>query len=201
VDAVARREEEEVSTGHRRLGRSPRCIGCRMRVDLCLCAELETLETKTRFVLAMHTREANKPTNSGFLVKAMLPNTEIRIRGLRERIDFSDLHDAAVLFPMEDAEEIGSIALPSTIIVPDGTWPQARSSMRRELMGFRRVKLPPGPPAEFRLRTHAHADSLSTFEAIARLLGIVEGRELEERLMHVFRIMVERTMRVRGIRE
>ena len=182
---------------HRRLGTRSRCIRCRMRLDLCLCPEITTLEAKTRFVLIMHAKEANKPTNTGFLVRAMLPSTEIRIRGRRDRIDLTDLSGAGLLFPLEDAEQLGPDA-PQTILVPDGSWRQARNIVRRDLRTFRALVLPPGPPGELRIRKHKDPSCVSTLEAIARVLAIVESQELADRMLRVFRMMVDRTLWIRG---
>lgn len=185
---------------HKRLGARPRCIRCRMRTDLCLCAEIVPLMAKTRLVVVMHAKEANKPTNTAHLVKAMLPATEIRIRGRRDReaVDLGDLAGAAVLFPLEDAEDLTPAEAPETLIVPDGSWSQARALVRRELMGYRHVRLPPGPPAELRLRAHRDPGSLSTLEAVARALAVLGERETSEEMMRVFRIMVERVLASRG---
>jgi DTW domain-containing protein len=168
-----------------------------MRADLCLCAKIEQMQVDLRFVLVMHTREANKPTNTGFLVRALLPETEIRIRGLRERVDVSDLSEAAVLFPMPGAEELRADAMPRTLIVPDGTWRQARDAVKRELLHHRHVTLPPGEPGQLRIRVATNPHQLSTLEAIARVVALRDATKAKT-MLRVFRMMVDRTLWIRG---
>lgn len=184
-----------------RLGARSRCVHCRMQVELCLCAEIVPMASRTRFVLVMHYEESYKPTNSGFLVQALLPETDVRIRGLRDRpVDSAGLEGAAVLFPSGEAEVLSASSAPPTLIVPDATWRQARRMVRREpaLRGKRHVTLPPGPPSEFRIRRHQDRRSLSTLEAVARALVVLGEGDVSRALMRVFRMMVSRILWSRG---
>jgi DTW domain-containing protein YfiP len=87
-----------------------------------------------------------------------------------------------------------------TWIVPDGSWRQARKVSLREkaLARVPRYKLPDGLPSTYRLRHTVHERNLSTFEAIARMLGIVEGYPVQAELEKLFLKMVERTLWSRG---
>lgn len=172
-----------------------------MQVELCLCPEVAPVSTKTRIILVMHYEESYKPTNSGFWVKNLLPATEIRIRGLPDRpVDASGLEDAKILFPSEEAEVLTRETAPTTLIIPDATWRQARRMVRREpaLKQKPHVMLPPGPPSEFRIRHHQDRASLSTLEAASRALEILGEQHAAQALMRVFRMMVERTLWSRG---
>jgi DTW domain-containing protein YfiP len=60
------------------------------------------------------------------------------------------------------------------------------------------VKLPAGAPSEFRLRHEHRENGMSTFEAIARSLGIIEGANVQQELEAIFKIRVERTLWSRG---
>jgi len=82
------------------------------------------------------------------------------------------------------------------LIVPDGTWRQAKRVHRRvaELAGVEAVFLPGAHATGLRLR-HAHAPSrLATLEAIALAFGILEGPPAEAHLMRAFRTVVERVL-------
>ncbi len=104
-----------------------------------------------------------------------------------------------MLFPLDDAETIEpSTDLSTRLIVPDGSWHQARKVVRRELTGFRTLKLPAGPPGELRIRHHVDPAGVSTLEAIARVLAITGRGEAAAALMRVFRMMVARTLWIRG---
>jgi DTW domain-containing protein YfiP len=62
----------------------------------------------------------------------------------------------------------------------------------------RMVRLPEGPGTEWGIRREDHAQGLSTFEAIARALGIIESPAVQSGLEELFRLMVQRTLQTRG---
>ncbi len=82
-------------------------------------------------------------------------------------------------------------------LVADGSWRQARCLMNRcrGLDVAQRVRLPEGAPTRYRLRSPRSLDAVSTLEAVARALGVLEGPEQEERLERVFDELVTRTLR------
>ncbi len=85
-------------------------------------------------------------------------------------------------------------------MVADGTWRQTTRMVRRDptLSRLPRIRLPEGPPSRYRLRTHPDPARVSTLEAIARALGVLEGADVQRRLEALFDIMVERTLWTRG---
>ena len=63
------------------------------------------------------------------------------------------------------------------------------------------MTLPTGDPSVYRLRSEPREGGLATFEAIVRALCILEGEraaELEQTMLKLFNIMVERTCWLRG---
>jgi DTW domain-containing protein YfiP len=88
------------------------------------------------------------------------------------------------------------------LVVPEGSWGQARRAVRREpwLLDAERVCLPSGPPSHYRLRTAPHEHGLSTLEAVARALGVLEGEAIERALLAMLDAFVERSLAVRGRR-
>ncbi len=182
-----------------------KCARCRIYRPLCLCGDIVPLNLDTRVTLYMHWRERLRATNTGWLACLALPNSEIRLRGAREQIlrpaDAAPLKNAVLLFPSKDAVELTSEWLarqqrPVTLVVADGSWNQAKKVPYREsgLTGIPIVKLPVGAPSCYRLRRSPHAHNLSTLEAIARALGIIEGREVQVSLESLFLKMVERRL-------
>lgn len=103
------------------------------------------------------------------------------------------------LFPDEEAVEL-SDDFPTgkyQLIVPDGTWRQAKKFKRRipEFKNIKTVKIPAGLHSRYLLRRQGHEEGLSTFEAIARALGhIDELPTIESDLDEIFKIIVKRTM-------
>jgi DTW domain-containing protein YfiP len=158
----------------------------------------------------MHTAEEALTTNTGRLAAKALPNSEIRIRGRRnERMSSAGLvqpgRPSMILYPSPHAIElnfefVSRIKRQVTLIVPDGSWAQTRRIVRREkaLAGIPHVKLPDGPPSEYRLRLQPSDKSLCTLEAIARTIGMLESRDAQTRLEFLLRAMVERTLWSRG---
>ncbi len=177
--------------------------------SLCVCSLIEPIETRTRLVLVVHRAELRKSTNTGHLAVACLANSEIVVRGREGEparpIDLGEDTQPLFLFPHEHEAEIlrpGLVASdrPVTLIVPDGNWRQA-ARVRARVPGMRDVPcvaLPPGEPSRYRLRSEAHPNRLATMEAIARAMEILEGPHVRSALEHVFRVMVERTLWVRG---
>lgn len=178
-----------------------------MRKDVCLCALIPRIETRTRLTLILHRLEARKPTNSGRLAVDCLVNSEIRVRGQEgepdEPFEWDDSVQPLLLFPAEDAISLTHFAnssKPVVLVVPDGTWRQAFKARARVpgLMGIPCVTVPSGIPTQYRLRTQPNDQGLGTMEAIARAMGILEGPQVQEALERVFAAMVERMLWLRG---
>jgi DTW domain-containing protein YfiP len=156
----------------------------------------------------MHHREEHLTSNSATLAEKVLKNSKLFMRGLPEKpFSFEELNcqdDELPLFlyPHEDAIELNGENFSFKkvhLIVPDGSWSQARKVYRREqgLSGIQCVKLPEGFTSEYQLRKTHITDGLSTFEAIAHALGIIDGSEVENKMMEIFRIMVARVLKSR----
>jgi len=181
-----------------------------MYLASCICALVPRLVTRTRLVLLVHYREARKPTNSGQLAARCVIGSRVAIVGDRERPLPEPLvaadERAALLYPSDDAVPIAQLAgAPLTLIVPDGNWRQAAKMGRRVpgLAQLPRVTLDDPRPTEYRLRAEPREGGLATLEAIARALRVLEGdagAAVEAALMEIFRIMVSRTLELRGVR-
>jgi DTW domain-containing protein YfiP len=180
---------------------------------LCLCAELHPIENRTRVGIIMHHGEARTSSNTGRLAHALLRNSEVRLRGVPGNPFSAEgwvgpQGTSLVLFPTETAqvltpEWVSTLKNPVTLIVPDGNWSQARKVLLREmaLKDAIPVKLPPGPPSQYRLRKAPRIEAVCTIEAIARALRILEGErgdEVEAHLLKGFQTMVERVLWSRG---
>jgi DTW domain-containing protein YfiP len=191
-----------------------RCQACRMSKHLCICSLIPRIELQTRVVVLMHWRESRLTTNTANLAHLALPNSEIRLRGEKKfahdrasepPLPEFDPATTALLFPSEDSIElneqtVGQFPKGLTLVVPDGSWRQAQRVPVREpaVKNIPRLRLPPGPPSNFRLRHSPHESHLSTFEAIARALGVLEGKEVQKQLEDIFLVMVERVLWARG---
>jgi DTW domain-containing protein len=185
-----------------------RCRRCRLHLDLCVCDLLVPLPASTKLLVVAHWAEIRKPTNTGQLAVHCLQDARLCVRGREDvpndPIAWDSSTTPLVLFPTQDAMSLETWRSqheePVTLIVPEGTWRQAKRIPRRvpELAGVETVVLSPAQGSDYRLR-HGHGEHwLATMEAVARALGILEGPErgprIEERLMHVFRAAVDRAL-------
>jgi DTW domain-containing protein len=200
-----------------------RCPGCRLHRQVCICDRFVALPTRTRVVLLLHQLEARKPTNTGRFALRCLPNSELAVRG---RLDDAEEQARAtgepqppaarevprwlaraaqpvLLFPHPEAVALTTFvdsSLPTTLVVPDGTWSQAVRA-RRRVPGLADVPcacLPAGLVSTYRLRHEPRPGRVSTLEAIAHALGILEGPAIAEALLEIHRIAVERTLWTKG---
>lgn len=200
-----------------------RCSECGLRQILCLCADVPRLQISTELILVMHIREAILTSNTARLAKLILSPSILCVRGLHEAdraqreggtrawesspgVNKSDRR-LLILYPSEDAETLTpewklKNPGPYRLVVPDGSWRQASKVRKRErgLMDATPVKLAPGPPSRYRLRSEPDDESLCTFEALTRALEVLEAAppEWRRRMEEAFEIHVERVLFSRG---
>jgi DTW domain-containing protein YfiP len=165
----------------------------------------------------MHHREMGLTSNTARLAAGCLSHCEIRIRGdLSQPMSGEGMkvpeRESLLLFPSEDAVEltpefVAGLGRDAILVVPDGSWRQARKVPAREpaVAGMKRVKLPSGGgPSRYFLRREPNEWSVSTFEAIARALGVLEGPErgpqVQALLEQVFDLKIERSLWAKGLR-
>jgi DTW domain-containing protein len=189
-----------------------RCERCKIHIEHCICAEMPRLDLSTRLTLIIHVKELRRPTNTGQLAHNCLPNSEIRIRGLQDKpLDTSNMvapgATPLLLYPSQrsiplSAEYVRELQRPLHLIVPDGNWGQASrtaSRLAEEYPNIQHIRLPDGgEPTKYQLRKEMHEGGMSTFEAIARTLGFLEGPAVQEELEKIFLTSVRSMMKMRG---
>ena len=182
--------------------RLPRCGGCGLPDALCLCAELPSLAVRTRVVVVMHRIEALRSTNTGRLAARMLSGASARVRGDRDvPTEPAPEGRRLVLFPLEGARPLArdDAGDDLVLVVPDGTWSQARRIHRRDpaSRGAETVTLPAAGPSAYDLRRGAREGGVCTLEAVAAALGVLEGEAVEAALRGAFVAWRERAVRAR----
>jgi len=186
--------------------RTARCPACRLPEALCACADLPRLAVRTRVVLIAHRREAITSSNTGRLAARMLEGAELRVQPrTREATPAAPLPEGRrlVLFPRGDARVLGpedAAGERVVLLVPDGTWSQARRMIHRapDLARAELVTVPPAGASRYLLRTHAREGALCTLEAIAYALGILEGLAVETALLAALDGFVQRALAARA---
>lgn len=186
--------------GHAR----PRCYRCLRPEDLCHCADLPSVPTRTRIVILQHPHERTHPFGTARLVRLMMPNSEVHVPWagftgtLEQRIPLPP--DAAVLYPAPDApllDELPAAARPSTLVAIDGTWAHAKRLYRENawLRALPHVRLQPAQPSRYRIRREPRADYVSTLEAIVEALRVLEPEHARlDELLAAFDRMIDRQL-------
>lgn len=174
----------------------PRCQRCNLPSHLCLCAEIPRVETRTRFLLLQHVMEIAKKSNTGRVAALALANSRLLIHGSPvEAIDTAVLSEPGtwLLFPDGPAAPPDAPA-PRQVVVLDASWSQARRMTQRlpALRTLPRLVLPPPEPGMLRLRDPTHPSGMSTLDAIARAVAMLEGPEAAAPLERLAALRVQR---------
>lgn len=163
---------------------------------------MPTIATRTRVVIVRHHLERFRSSNSGRLAHLALPNSEIVDHGGRPGpavlppLDRGQ-HEAGgawLLFPEGEVTTGPPAPPPTQLVVLDATWSQARRMYRKldALRGLPILRLPDEPMPAARLRESPGPGRVSTIEAIARALRLLEGDKMAAPLEALFALAVER---------
>lgn len=191
----------------RRASNINRCPVCRVNQNFCVCKMINPVSINSKISLVVHVRELKLTSNTAQFIEKMIPDqSKIYIRGrVFDNFDPSELLKTEgrplFLYPHEDALELNEDFVakypgPYHLIIPDGNWHQARRVRRRE-EGFQNipaVKLPAGIFGEYMLRRAPQPEWVSTYEAVAHALGVLESSDVKQKLMTFFRHWVKMTM-------
>ncbi|QNP47525.1 tRNA-uridine aminocarboxypropyltransferase [Diaphorobacter aerolatus] len=176
-----------------------RCAGCRLRPSHCTCdSEVRQPGTRAGICLLMHDAEPIKPSNTGWLIADVVPDTFAfgwsRIdadAGLLELLR-DPRWQPFVVFPAEYVTEprrvvhdvqagmdsFAACAAPHDrrplFILLDGTWSQARKMYHKcpYLDGFPVLSLQPDQVSAYRLRRSHRGDHFCTSEVAALCLEL-----------------------------
>lgn len=182
--------------------RRPECPRCGRPQAVCWCRDLPQLATRTNVVFLQHRREAACKVGTARMASLCLPGSHVFVG-----MTFDDdpwvrevLSDPArppvLLFPGPDAPDIllHPPAGPVTLVVIDGTWSQAGKMVRESplLQSLPRYAFTPPAASTYRIRTEPAAECVSTIEALAYVLGVLEGDpERFKALLKPFGTMVD----------
>jgi DTW domain-containing protein YfiP len=174
-----------------------RCGTCGLFVGLCGCAALPRIETEIEVLVVLHRLERFKSSNTGKLAARMLARSEVAVAGRGEAPRF--VPGSYVLFPHASAVPIDQATDLRRLVVPDGTWPQAGRIARRDPLcaGLPAVTLVGTRPSRYGLRRSERPDALSTFEAIAEALRVLDGDTAADTMHAAFAVWVARSEQVR----
>lgn len=182
----------------------PRCDGCRLIPRHCVC-HLRTMQpTSAGICLLMNEHEALKPSNTGWLIADLIPDT-FAFEWARTSVDpqlLALLADpqwqAYVVFPGEFVapERVVSELLPvpagaaarrPLFILLDATWPEARKIFKKSpyLASLPVLSLQPEQISRYQLRRSRRDDHLCTSE-VASLCLALAGDQLAGELLETY---------------
>ena len=176
------------------LDRCPRCL---LQRRVCLCAQIPVVETRTRVVILRHQRENHRSSNTGRLAHLALPNSVIvEHGGVGGPVAMPSLEEAWLVFPAGEPREVAPVPPPAQLVILDATWSQARRMYRKidALRGLPVLRLPDAPVPAARLRSSPGEGMVSTIEAIARALRLVEGEVPAAALEALFQVAVAKAV-------
>lgn len=186
------------------------CPECLLHHERCICEFIPKLDLRTKLSLVIHYRELKRTTNTGTLALKALTNSQMLVRGeigspLNLASLVTDNYRSLLFYPAEGAIEltqefIEQSPLPIQLIVPDGNWRQASKVHYRhhELQHLTRVTLKAPIQDGPLLRTETKPEGMATLQAIAYALGIIEGPSVQDSLLKLYQLKLERTLQGRG---
>ncbi len=193
------------------------CARCRRPASVCYCAHLVSLETRTRVILLQHPRERHVPIGTARLAHLCLPGSQLHVgvdfdddREVRAALAEDAARPAHLLFPGPSAIDLAQAQLagPITLVVVDGTWWQARKLLKRNavLAALPQIRFTPRSPSNYRIRREPADHCVATVEALAQVLGALEGApERFATLLRPFEAMIDTQIHyatnVRGARQ
>jgi DTW domain-containing protein len=182
-----------------------RCPRCRLRSDLCLCAEVLPIASPVRLVVVRHALEALKSTNTARLAALAIDRVEFREHGAEGadpvRLDDLDPRAAMLVFPSAEPTP-APVVPPATLVLLDGNWGQAKRMLGRfpALQKLPRLSLARPALAPVRVRAAPRPEQLSTIEAISGALRWLGNDEAAAKLDRLFATFVARVLESRGRR-
>ena len=177
-----------------------RCEGCRLALTHCLCTARPTVATRAGVCLLMADIEALKPTNTGWLVADVVPDTFAFGWARTET-------DPALLALLDDPQWQPFVVFPGEYAAParvvhevhvepgrrplfvllDATWNEARKMFRKSpyLERFPVLSLRPEQVSQYRLRRSQRGDHFCTSE-VAALCMELAGEPRAARMLDAY---------------
>lgn len=190
------------------------CHVCKRPKSVCLCWLIQPFDSRTRFVILMHPKEARKQKcGTGRLCHLVLKNSRLhvgidftndsKVRALIEDPEYTSV----LLFPAPSAVNLSQDGYRSLtgrqdklqIFVVDGTWSLAGKIVRlsENLRALPAVSFTPRQPSNFQIKKQPRAECLSTIESIHLLLELGQEQGVEaadrniEQLSEIFERLVQ----------
>ncbi|ALC45302.1 CG10050 [Drosophila busckii] len=177
-----------------------KCEQCKRPVVVCWCSALPQppIATASQIVILQHPAEEKRSLRTALMLQLGLESGKClvykgkRFPNARNQAALQKLFDSSqtlLLYPSKDSvplEQIDRSAGPYTLVLINGTWPQAKAiyASSSALHRLRQVKLISVGISDYIIRTQPTEGCLSTLETAAKCLAVLESQpELRERLV------------------
>jgi DTW domain-containing protein YfiP len=195
------------------------CERCGKPRPLCVCAWIEPCETRTEVLILQHPQEPDRELGSACVAALCLPRATLRVglswrnlgaalgRPAQQR-DWVVLYLGSARPPVVPASPLifvdrrgrplpgPATRAPAGLAVLDGSWSQAKTLWWRNpwLLKLQRAILAPARGSLYgAARREPRREALSTIEALALALAVLEGRgEIAETLARPFAKLLEK---------
>ncbi|KAH8417339.1 hypothetical protein KR222_009097 [Zaprionus bogoriensis] len=172
--------------------RRDKCEQCKRPVVVCWCSALPQppLAVASQIVILQHPAEEKRSLRTAHMLQLGLqPGKCVVYKGKRfpnsrnyaELQQVFDSPQTLLLYPSKDSvplEQIDRSAGPYTLLLIDGTWPQAKAiyASSPALHRLRQVKLIAVGVSDYIIRTQPTEGCLSTLETAAQCLAVLESQ-------------------------
>ncbi|MYZ41510.1 DTW domain-containing protein [Achromobacter sp. KS-M25] len=165
----------------------------------CVCALVAPIDNRTPVRVLQDPRESTHALNTARWVALGLRHAEIVTRATFTPTDWTIAgRQSLLLYPAEADGATGPpVTSPLTLIVLDGTWKQAAGMLRRHpaLLALPRFGLAPKDVSAYRLRKSPRTDGLSTVEAVAAALDLLDAPQRHAAMLRPFHAQVDAQIR------
>lgn len=171
------------------------CPACQYPPLVCVCSSITRTVVDTEIIILQHPSEKSRAKNTARLISLVIPNTKTFVGEsaadfelVKQRLLTRESKDTsiAVLFPSPDSKIFSEALKPAlhrvqTLILLDGTWRKAKKMWQLNpwLWSLVVSRLEAGSISRYRIRKGSEAGGISTLEAAALALEILEGADTE----------------------
>jgi DTW domain-containing protein YfiP len=171
------------------------CPACQYPLLVCVCSAITRTVVDTEIIILQHPSEKSRAKNTARLISLVIPNTQTFVGEsatdfelVKQRLLARESKETsiAVLFPSPDSKIFSEALKPAvqrvqTLILIDGTWRKAKKMWQLNpwLWSLAVSRLEAGSISRYRIRKGSEAGGISTLEAAALALEILEGADTE----------------------
>lgn len=177
-----------------------RCRACWLRREVCLCRDVQRVRLGLRVRVLRHAKERWRTSNTARIAALVSDDIQIEDYGGKVSFDPGSLSKGAWLVFPGRADLL--TALPTELVVLDGSWAQTRHMIQQvpALFALPRLSFDAPEVAPRRLRRSPREGALSTIEAIAAAARAIRQEGAARALDDAHALFVARTLQLKGVR-